>query len=475
MKLRIILNLIIIFTIIFYVYLIFKWHNKNYEINISYRSENLDNAQNRKIIAKKTNIGEFFEKFNEFQIAPEYVEEWPRFRGTNFDNIYKSKNFRLADKWNTDGPDIKWKQSLGEGYAAPVIFKGLVFVIDYIEELESDALRCFSLKDGKELWRRRYKVNIQRNHGKSRAVPAVNEKYIVSIGPKGHVMCVETYTGKLLWYKDMVLDYGSEIPQWYSGQCAYLENDIALLAVAGKEKLIVALNAATGEELWNIENKNSFKMSHTSIIKTKMYDHTVYVYAALGGIIGFTDLTSGKLLWSNIEWQPPVWAPSPVSMDNGKLFLTAGYGAGSAVLKIKYENEKWTAVLEKKWNPREGSACEQHTPLVYNNVLYTILPKDAGINRQLFVGMNTKDNKIINSADRDLRFGLGPYIAADDKFYILDDFGTLYMLKLENNNFKLLGKHKVLEGNESWGPLAIADGLMIARDFNSMVCIDLRK
>ena len=68
-------------------------------------------------------------------------------------------------------------------------FQKLVYASDYLEEDKADALRCFSLISGEELWQRKYSVHVKRNHGMSRTVPAINDKYVVTMGPKGHVMC----------------------------------------------------------------------------------------------------------------------------------------------------------------------------------------------------------------------------------------------------------------------------------------------
>ena len=47
------------------------------------------------------------------------------------------------------------------------------------------------------------------------------------------------------------------------------------------------------------------------------------------------------------------------------------------------------------------------------------------------------------------------------------------MMKIEGANGKILGSHRIIDGSDAWGPLAVADGRMILRDLNQMVCIDL--
>ena len=73
------------------------------------------------------------------------------------------------------------------------------------------------------------------------------------------------------------------------------------------------------------------------------------------------------------------------------------------------------------------------------------------------------------------RFGLGPFMIADKKIFVMDDSGNLTMAQAAPDGFKPLAKAKVLDGHDSWGPMAIAGGRLIVRDLTRMVCLDLRK
>jgi outer membrane protein assembly factor BamB len=73
------------------------------------------------------------------------------------------------------------------------------------------------------------------------------------------------------------------------------------------------------------------------------------------------------------------------------------------------------------------------------------------------------------------RFGLGPFLIADDKLLVMDDHGELSMAAVSTGRFELLARAKVLEGHDSWGPMALAGGLLIVRDLTEMRCLDLRQ
>ncbi len=39
----------------------------------------------------------------------------------------------MAESWDTTGPPVMWKVTLGEGYAGPAVKNGRVYLLDYNE------------------------------------------------------------------------------------------------------------------------------------------------------------------------------------------------------------------------------------------------------------------------------------------------------------------------------------------------------
>ena len=61
------------------------------------------------------------------------------------------------------------------------------------------------------------------------------------------------------------------------------------------------------------------------------------------------------------------------------------------------------------------------------------------------------------------RFGLGPWMIADGLLFAMDDEGTLTMAEATSAGFKPLGTAKVLDGHETWAPMAISAGRLLVR------------
>lgn len=395
---------------------------------------------------------------------------WPRFRGPDFDNIYK-QDYLLTESFG-EAPPVLWSVVLGEGHAAPAVLNGRVYVLDYDETARADAVRCFSLDDGREIWRHSYPVSIKRNHGLSRTIPAVTEDFVVTIGPRCHVVCLDAADGAFRWGISMQEQYGTTEPLWYTGQCPVIDNGLAILAPAGPDVLIIAIDCATGQPVWQTPNPNGWNMSHSSIIPMTFEGTRMFVYCAIGGALGIAadGPDAGRLLWE-VPWDVNVVAPSPVPLDDGKILLTAGYGNGSHMVQLRNQDGRFTAETLFKRGPTQWLACEQQTPIYYDGQLHAIMPKDAGALRGQFVCYDP-EGSLVWSSGQASRFGLGPYILADGKFYVLSDDGILTVVKQSREQYIPLDEVRVLDGHDAWGPIAIAGTRMLLRDSTRMVCIE---
>lgn len=420
--------------------------------------------------SKKVDLKGRLEPFD--GVAADLPGAWPRFRGADFDNIRKDGP-PLAEAWPKDGPPVLWKVELGEGHAGPAVLAGRVYVVDYDEKAKSDAIRCFSLADGKEIWRHSYLITVKRNHGMSRTVPAVTEKYLVGIGPRCHVVCLDPVSGAFRWGIDLQRDYGTKEPLWYTGQCPLIEDGKAILAPCGTDVLLMAVDAETGAPLWKTPNARQWNMSHASVMPMTIAGKKMYVYCAVGGVAGVSAeaADAGALLWE-VPWNAKVVAPSPVLLDDGKILLSAGYGEGSVMIRVHGENGAFKAETLYKRGPKDGITSEQQTPIVSDGLLYGIMPKDSGALRSQFVCYNFNGDLVWSSGQSN-RFGLGPYLLADGKFFVLNDEGALTMIKASRDGYAPLATAQILHGQDSWGPMAIAGDRLLLRDSTQMVCISL--
>ena len=392
------------------------------------------------------------------------TDAWPQFRGPDRNGF--ATGTQLARSWGAAGPRQLWSIEVGDGYAGPAISRGRVYLMDYDPTNHRDALRCLSLADGRELWRYSYPVSVKRNHGMSRTVPAVAEKFVVAMGPKCHVLCCDAITGELIWSLDLVREFGATVPEGYAGQCPLIDGDQVILAPGGADALLIAVALDTGKLLWRTPNPAGWKMTHTSIMPLDFAGQRQYVYCASKGIAGVS-ATDGSLLWQSSDWKISIaTVPSPCLLDAGRIFLTGGYNAGSLLLQVRATNGQFSATSELKLGAAIFGAT-QHTPILFHGQIYGTRADGK------FACLST-DGKILWTSGAGDNLGLGSFLIADGLVIALNDSGQLRLLDAKPDRYNELARAQVIPtAHESWGPMALAGNRLLVRDLRRLVCLDL--
>ena len=396
--------------------------------------------------------------------APTNADDWPQFRGPNRDNI--SQETGLLRKWPQGGPKVLWSVPACQGYAAAAIHSGRVYFNDYDREANQWLVRCLRLADGRELWRYSEKKRIRPNHGITRTVPAVGGRYVFSLDPKCVFHCLDAQTGNELWQKKLVREYGTRNPPWYNGQCPLIEPDRVIVAVGG-EALMIAFDKATGNEIWRTPNPEKWPLSHASVMPAEIGGVKQYLWCTLFGPLG-VQAADGQLLWHHPRKFNVAVAPSPLPIGDDRVFMTAGYDAGSLMLRIATASDRFNTQALFDWDAEQWNS-EVHTPIVYQDHLFAVGKEKRG----LFTCLDFDGNIVWTSRGR-ASFGLGSFILADGMFFVLEGkSGMLRLLEANTIEYRELDRGQVLSGDNVWGPMALSDGKLVLRDMTKIVCIEI--
>lgn len=392
---------------------------------------------------------------------------WPWFRGMGRDNVARDDT-PLLTNWPEGGPPVLWKVIVGEGHAGPVVQGGRVYLLDYDRERSEDAIRCFALSDGSEIWRYTYSVEVKRNHGMSRTTPAVSDGYLLTLGPKCHVHCLDAQTGERVWRLNLVEACGTIVPPWYAGQCPVIDSGRAILA-PGASPLMMALDLATGNLLWKTSAEyDGMGMTHSSIRPITFAGKRQYVYCSGQGVVS-VDAESGKVLWTWPAWKIGIAnIPTPVWLGDGRIFFTGGYNKGSLMLELQ-EQDGVIVPRESFQLPARTFGSDQQTPIFYAGHLYGV-----GASPDELVCLSP-DGQILWTSGGDRRFGLGPYLVVQGHLLVLDDQScTLHLAKASPLGYNEVSRAKMLDGHDAWAPMAWAEGRLLLRDLTQLICLDLR-
>ncbi len=299
-------------------------------------------------------------------------------------------------------------------------------------------------------------------------------------------MCLDPTTGDLKWTIDMEKEYGIPgktkgriTPDFYTGQCPLIDGNITVLAPGGKA-LMIGVDCETGDILWKTPNRDSMRMSHCSIMPMVIYGKKMYVYNAIGGVCGVSAEGNdiGRLLWKTADWSPATVAASPILLGNNEIAVFGSYGAGGARIKVNFDGSEYSAEVIESHKAMEGISSDQQTPIITGDFIWSVMPENAGPLKKQLVCYNKSDlRKLIWSSGKENRYGrgLGPYIVKGDRMLLLDDDANLYSFRLEGASASLISKHKIIDGIEAWGPMALAGNYLIMRDARNLLCLYVGK
>jgi len=397
--------------------------------------------------------------------------DWPQFRGANRDNMATETG--VYRSWPAGGPKVLWKTPVAEGYAGAAIKDGRVYLNDYDTAKKEHVVRAISLADGKDLWRWSYPVEIRPSHGITRTVPAVGRTLVFSLDPKCRFHALDAKTGKLVWQKNLVQEYKAAIPGWYAGQNPLLDGDLVLLATGG-DALMVAFDQATGKEAWRAPNPGKDVMSHVSLMPAVVGGVKQYLYLTMNKVVGVA-AADGQLLWSIPFAAKMAACPSPVSIGDGRIFITSGYEAGSMMIQVQKGASGFTAQKLYDLTSMQFNS-EVHTPILYQNHLFAVSSKTRG--RFTCLGLDGKavwQSPVVSGDPTATRtFDLGAFLFADGMFFVLDGkTGMLRLLEANTKQYKELASAQVLSGEDVWGPMALSNGKLVIRDMSQMVCLQV--
>ena len=179
---------------------------------------------------------------------------------------------------------------------------------------------------------------------------------------------------------------------------------------------------------------------------------------ARDGSVNGLDPLNGKVLWTYSGWQCPIPVPQPVDARDGRILVTGGYSAGTAMIKVQKKGDGSYGVTELYKNPDFGA--HTHPPILYNDYFYsqyTINERSDGL-----VAMSM-DGQIKWKTDQQPPFVRGGSILADGLLLMTDGNTKLYLVEPSPAGFKPLASAVILEAGDNWAPLALADGKLLVR------------
>lgn len=415
-------------------------------------------------------------------LAPATAAQWSQYLGPNGDST--SPETGLLDEWPEDGPKELWRIDVGPGYGGAAVHNGEAIIIDR-KHGEADILRVLDFKTGKEKWRFEYDAAGRVGHEGSRCTPSVTDTHIFTTGQMGDLYAFDRKTKKPAWSVNLLEKYpdsdGSDNQGWGYGMNPLLVGDTVVAAsYASEHPGLIAFDQKTGEVVWESENFGDSSMYSSPLIRTIAGVQGIAVRNVKN--LYFIDPATGETLFKHevyTKGKIPI-TPITVMPDGEHVFVTQGYEMGSVMLSIR-DTRASQFDIEEKYRTIEGSQI--HPAIAIGEHLYINHGENATHNKakRKFAGLACIDpatGKVVwNTGDAPF-LGRGGLLYADGKLIMQDaEAGRLFLVEPSSEGYKEISSFQATDAKQkkAWAPLTLANGFLIVRDQDEMVCFDLRE
>lgn len=415
-------------------------------------------------------------------VSLQAAENWPQFRGPEFNG--SSRESRLPSKFSkTD--NVRWSVDMpGTGSSTPAIWGDRVFITSTNPEAKALEAFCFDRKTGKELWKHRLSSEIEQDNRSNYAAPspATDGKRVVIFYGTGDLLVFDM-DGKELWKRNIQKDYGSFAFLWTFSSSPVLYNDRIYLQVLQRdenvgdkgfknkpnESYLLALDAATGKELWkHVRPSKAVAESREAFTTPMIYskDGKTQLIVSGGDCMTGHDLDAeGNELWRWGTWNTK-------KIGHWRLVASPCVAEGIA-LACAPKNEPIYAVklggeYDLAWTQEEKSiTADVPTPLYYGGRFYIL---DG--NRSFLSCLKPSTGEVIWSERLGrTKFEASP-TAADGKIYLMDHGGEVYVIKA-GDKFEVLHQTPMSAERAQFtrSTVAIARGNLFIRTNEKLFCI----
>jgi len=383
------------------------------------------------------------------------ADDWPQWRGPQLNGISAEKGW--SDKWPDNRPNNAWKTNVGLGLSSVVVAKGRVYTMGNADN--TDTVFCFDAETGKGIWKHSYPSELGDKYfdGGTAGSPTVDGDFVYTISRWGDLFCLQAATGKVVWTRNLQKDHDVQLPDWgFAGSPRVYEN--LLLLNVGEAGM--AVDKKTGKTVWQSANKEA---GYSTPLTGRLNNQPVAFFTSGQAFVAVEPAT-GKEKW-RMRWitQYGVNAADPV-IDGDKIFISSGYGKGSALLK-----PAGTGTPEVLWQ-NKSLRSQMNSAVLLNGHLYGIdgdTTEKASLKCVVFATGEVKWTEP--------GIGSGGLIAADNKLIVLAERGEVLIAPADPAGFKPTTRAQVL-GGKSWTAPVLANGLLFCRNSRGdLVCVKVGK
>lgn len=388
---------------------------------------------------------------------------WPQFGGPTGDFRTPAKS---PDKFADSA--VLWRVPIGLGESS-VIGDGtrLYTMTGTSDEKDrttgTESVIALDPKTGKPLWEYKYTVSglpkgetpVKGGRCGPQASPCVVGGRVIAVGYTGHISALDAATGKVLWEKELVADFGGERPEFGFASSPVPLDKLVLIPVGGKKTALAALDPADGAVRWQ-----------TAAERASCATPQVVTLAGVRQIVHLTrsvlhgySTADGTELWAyKLPLEGLTNVPSPLVLPGDRVVISGQGVKGMRLLKVAKDGEKLAAKEVWKADP-QFFYCNWG---VIGDVLY-------GATQTGFVAVSLKDGEVqwANAGLKDANL-----VLADGVPLLLAKDGRLARCKFTDTGVEETAKLAATP-HRTWTPPSVVGTTLYVRNTKELVAVSL--
>ncbi len=387
----------------------------------------------------------------------------PQFRGPRRDGHAGNAN-NITNSWPSSGPKPAWSASgLGSGYAAVSVANGRVFTMGAVGNDEK--VIALNERDGRPAWMVSSGGNaFKENMGDGpRCTPTVDGDRVYALGALGDLVCLDAKTGQRRWHKNILKEFDGRNLQWGICESPLIDGEKLIVTPGGRGATMVALNKSNGNVIWKTRVPGDPSAGYASAIAVEVGGVRQYVNFSARGLIGVR-ANDGEFLWqNNSAANGTANCSAPVFFEN-HIFYGSGYSTGGACVRL--ESNGNTTRAEEIYKTKQMK--NHHGGMVVvDGFLY-------GCDEERLTCLDLLSGKVMW---QDRSPGKGSITFADGMLIVRNEQGPLTLV--EANSQRYVEKGQFDQPNrsrrQSWAYPVVANGHLLLRDQETLLCYDLRR
>ena len=386
-------------------------------------------------------------------------QDWPQFRGPNRDGVVLGRE--SLPTFASAGPELVWDRSVGSGFSAPAVAGERLLL--FHREGSREVVEALRVSGGERIWEFAYDTTYKDDFGFEngpRATPVIADGRVYTFGAAGVLHSLDLETGTKQWSVDTHSQFGVRKGFFGAASTPLVVGGKVIANIGGSDGAgIVAFDANSGAKVWTATDHDA---SYSSPVAAQIDGVLHAIFFTREGLVALKPET-GKVAYER-RWRSrshaSVNAATPVVLGD-IVFLSSSYGTGAIAMRLRNGD------LEELWSGEDVIDNHYSSCVRLGSTLFGFHGRQEY--GQSFRAADLTTGEVLWSSER---MPAGSVTRIGNRLLLLLESGELLMAAASREKFEVLSRAQIL-GRETRAFPAVANGLLFARDKDTLACMRL--